>query len=74
MENTQMTGKIADEFAAVPMNEIQAQNANEIRGAFDQLLATVSIYMPPENGRYLALTKTKLEEACFFAIKGSLKR
>lgn len=65
--------KIADEFSTWPMNEVQIQHVNDLRGKFDQLLDHVSLVTPPQNGRYLSIVKTKLEEALMFAVKGIAK-
>lgn len=46
--------------------------ARAIATAFDALLHSVMQHVP--EGRELALVKTKLEEACFFAKKGMAKR
>lgn len=67
------TSKIADEFASWPMKDTQVSSANEVRGKFDELLTLISNRTPPHNARYLALVKTKLEEASFFAVKGIAK-
>jgi hypothetical protein len=69
----QATKKIADEFASWAMTPSQFEAMNEVRYGFDQLLTIISNRIPPENGRYLALVKTKLEEASFFAVKGIAK-
>ncbi|MBL7544290.1 MAG: hypothetical protein JNL11_10755 [Bdellovibrionaceae bacterium] len=65
--------EIAHEFSSWPVNEAQLKNINDIRGDFDHLLTLISNKMPPQNGRYLGVVKTKLEEACMFAIKGFSK-
>lgn len=67
------TKRIADEFASWQMEPAQVEAANEIRGKFDELLTTIANRTPPQNARYLALVKTKLEEASFFAVKGIAK-
>lgn len=41
-----------------------------IRVQFTELLETIEKSVPAHNARYLALVKTKLEEACMFAVKG----
>lgn len=67
------TKQIATEFATWPMNETGMRNANDIRSKFDALLESITLVTPPGNARYLALVKTKLEEACMFAVKGIAK-
>lgn len=71
--NEQANKKIADEFSSWPMNEIQIQHVNKIRSEFDRLLDLISNVTPPQNGRYLSIVKTKLEEASMFAVKGIAK-
>lgn len=56
------------EFKVHRLNEEGLQNAEELASSFDSLLETVKRFVPA--GRYLAVVKTKLEEACFFAKKG----
>lgn len=67
------TKKLADEFSSWPMDAAQLEAANEIRTRFDDLASYIASRTPPHNGRYLALVKTKLEEASFFAVKGIAK-
>jgi len=67
------TKQIAPEFSSWQMEEVQVSHANRIRGKFDELLESINEVTPPKNGRYLALVKTKLEEACMFAVKGIAK-
>lgn len=66
--------QIAPEFATWPSEGPTRESIDEVRVQFDQLLDAVSLRVPPENGRYLALVKTKLEEACMFAVKAIAKR
>jgi hypothetical protein len=54
-------------FAVHMLNEIGKGKARNIAEAFDILLVKLEADCPP--GRELAITKTKLEEACFFARK-----
>ena len=68
-----VTKSIAPEFDTWPMTEGGVEAANKIRGEFDRLLTTIEGQIPTNNGRYLALVKTKLEEACLFAVKGVAK-
>lgn len=55
------------EFAVHMLTDDGKVKAKQIAEAFDGLLTTLEAICP--NGRPLALTKTKLEEACFFAKK-----
>jgi hypothetical protein len=55
------------EFAVHMLNEVGKAKANIIRGAFDDCLNTLAGVCT--TGREFAVTKTKLEEACFFAKK-----
>ena len=55
------------EFAVHMLNEQGKTKARQIQGAFDSLLNQLKEIC--DDGRNLALTKTKLEEACFFAKK-----
>lgn len=65
--------KIAAEFATWPMNDTQVKLATKIREMFSDLQGDIELIIPSGNQRYLALTKTKLEEACMFAVKGIAK-
>jgi len=67
------TKAVADEFRTHLMSDAQLEATMEVRHAFDTLLTTVTSRIPPENARYTSLVKTKLEEACFFAVKGIAK-
>lgn len=71
-----------NEFEVHLLNDGGIGKAKELAGAFDELLTKVieicerpgtsgSITLPRNafNGRYLALVRTKLEEASFFAKK-----
>lgn len=55
-------------FDSKRLNDDGVRNVAEVRAAFDALLAKVETLTP--SGRELAIVKTKLEEACFFAVKG----
>ncbi len=55
------------EFAVHMLNEQGKNKAREIAEAFDDCLEKLLKLCPPN--RELAITKTKLEEACFFAKK-----
>lgn len=69
-EEYQAQKGLAVEFGSWPCQESQVEAINEIKWAFDDLLSKCGNRIPPHNGRYLALVKTKLEEACMFAVKG----
>lgn len=64
---------VSAEFGAWPIEGSALENANQIRTAFDTLLTTISPMIVKGNERYLALVKTKLEEGCFYAVKGVAK-
>lgn len=66
-------GKVAAEFGFWPVEGNNVATIEQIRIGFDQLLTTIKGGVAPGNERYLALVKTKLEEACFYAIKGVAK-
>lgn len=62
------------EFAVHMLNEVGKAKATKIALSFDRLLNELSLPdggadAPCPPGRELALVKTKLEEACFFAKK-----
>lgn len=76
METTQQTGHsktIAPEFSTYELSEAQKEAVNKTRWMFNNLLDYVSSRTSPDNARYVSLVKTKLEEACMFAIKGISK-
>lgn len=56
------------EFRVHRLNEKGLAKAQKLANDFDHLLNELEQDIPP--GRYLAIVKTKLEEACFFAKKG----
>jgi hypothetical protein len=56
------------EFQVHPLNEQGKNKASRIAELFDGLLN--DLYHFGLEGRELAIVKTKLEEACFFAKKG----
>ena len=58
---------MAKEFAVHMLNEQGQRRAAQIAGVFDEALARLETMCPP--GREFAITRTKLEEACFFAKK-----
>ncbi len=64
---------VAAEFGAWPIEGSALANANEARVAFNTLLTKIAPMFVKGNERYLAVVKTKLEEACFFTIKGIAK-
>lgn len=55
------------EFAVHILNDEGIEKANEIRNLFDTFLTSLEIVCQPNRG--FSITKTKLEEACFFAKK-----
>jgi hypothetical protein len=56
------------EFEVHMLNESGKAKAAAIANAFDSLLASL-IAIVPDPSREMALARTKLEEACFFAKK-----
>jgi hypothetical protein len=72
-QNSFATKAISDEFASWPANDAQIEAITEVKWAFDALQAKILNRIPPQNGRYAALVKTKLEEACMMAVKGITK-
>lgn len=56
------------EFAVHMLNDLGKERAYAIQKAFDDLMNTIWPICQP-TGRELALVRTKLEEACFFAKK-----
>ena len=64
---------IAPEFGTWPVEGTSLENIQTVRHGFDTLLSTISQFVPTQNARYLALVKTKLEEACLFAVKAIAK-
>lgn len=61
-----------DQFAVHMLTEDGKTKAAAIANAFDQCLAALEALVP--DGRELAIVRTKLEEACFFAKKGMAKQ
>lgn len=59
------------EFRVHMLNEVGKVKASAIAEAFDQCLEALLRLCPP--GRELAIVRTKLEEACFFAKKAMAK-
>lgn len=55
------------EFQVHMLNDKGKAKAKEIAECFDRCLTGLKLHCP--EGRELALVKTKLEEACFFAKK-----
>lgn len=64
---------VAPEFGTWPIEGNVLANANSVRTHFDGLLQAIVPLFAKGNERYLSIVKTKLEEACFFAIKGIAK-
>jgi hypothetical protein len=55
------------EFAVHMLNDTGKAKARQLADAFDLLLAKIETMCT--DGRELAIARTKLEEACFFAKK-----
>ncbi len=64
---------VATEFGSWPIEGSALDNANAARVAYNNLLTTISPMFLKGNERYFSVVKTKLEEACFFTIKGIAK-
>jgi hypothetical protein len=63
------TGKTNNpEFQTNRLNTSGQQKADEIASWFDELMDNLKVHVP--DGRYNALIKTHLEQACFYAKKG----
>jgi len=60
-------------FQVHRLNEKGLAAAASVANAFDDLLEVLLVLIPV-NGRELALVRTKLEEACFFAKKAIANR
>lgn len=60
---------IRSEFTVHRLNEAGMPKAEQIAEEFSRLLDAVEKIVPqtPGNARELAITRTKLQEACFFA-------
>lgn len=56
-----------EEFAVHMLNNKGKRKANEIATAFDTCMSVIEKHCPP--GRLLAIVKTTMEQACFFAKK-----
>ncbi len=56
------------EFASHTLSTAGGQKIRDVREAFDTLLNRL-IEIEAPTSREMAITKTKLEEACFFAVK-----
>lgn len=59
--------KMHKEFAVHMLSDAGKERARAVAQEFDELLSALEAICPP--GRELALVRTKLEEACFFAKK-----
>lgn len=59
-------------FQVHMLTEEGKTKAREIAESFDALLTKLEALVP--EGRELAITRTKLEEACFFAKKGMAQK
>lgn len=60
--------KIRPEFASHRLNEDGLEAMTATKERFSDLLDDLEAYIGP-GGREMAIVRTKLEEACFFAIK-----
>lgn len=61
---------IRKEFQVHRLNERGMDRAHQLASHFSDLLNNIEALIPTENGphqRELAIVRTKLEEACFFA-------
>lgn len=65
--------KMNDEFCSFPCNGAQLEAIDDVRAKLDVTLDFIANRIPPQNARYLSIVKTKLEEACMFAVKGISK-
>jgi hypothetical protein len=54
-------------FEVHMLNEVGKGKASQIAGSFSGLLGELELICP--QGRELAIVKTKMEEACFYAKK-----
>ena len=57
------------EFTTQSLNEKGIEVVNGVRGLFNELLNELEQYCPPS--REFSIVRTKLEEACFFAVKSA---
>jgi hypothetical protein len=64
---------VAPEFGVWPIEGNALSSVNDVRAAYNTLLNTITPLIAKGNERYLALVKTKLEEACLFTVKGIAK-
>ncbi len=62
-----MSMGIRPEFQTHTLNEEGKANAEQLAMGFSNLMYLVEMFGLGGDGRALALAKTKLEEACFFA-------
>jgi hypothetical protein len=65
---------IAPEFGSWPLTDREKEIIEHTRWAFDALQEHIAAHTPPSNMRYLAIVRTKLEEACMFAVKGIARK
>ena len=57
------------QFEVHMLNPSGIEKAKQIRDAFDNLLTELDALTPNGGHREMAIVRTKLEEACFFAKK-----
>lgn len=67
-----MEPKIHQEFAVHMLTEEGKVKATQIANAFHNCLTELDLVCPA--GREMAIVKTKMEEACFFAKKAMAKQ
>lgn len=61
------------EFAVHMLNETGKENAGKIAATFETTLGALESFCGAD-GREMAIVRTKLEEACFFAKKAMASR
>ena len=61
-----------DAFAHVEPSQVQKEDLQRVRDAFEAVAHTMDTILPP--GRYSSLVQTKLEEAAMFASKAVTHR
>lgn len=75
MSNEGMTKPTRKEFASIALNQQGSDVVHRIRRAFHDLLEELELNgVCGADGREMALVRTKLEEASFFAVKAACSR